>query len=386
MTLLEAFSGLPDGRKGPAQRYSLAQILIMAVCAILCGADNWVEVADWCKDRKEWLSERFRWPLEGGTPSHDTFGDLFRVLDAHIFETRFRDWIRELAGVIDGVVAIDGKTLRGSGKKGSNELLHMVTAYAVQSGLCLAQEGTCGKGHELAGMKALLDVLVLKGCIVTMDALGCQTELAEKIVARGGDYVLQVKDNQKNLAEALREFFDTGAAAGFGRLTVEHFEETEKDHGRIETRRYTWINDVTWMDRPMRAAWKKLGGVGMIESIRQIGDKVSVDQRYAIGSCGVQTVEMFAKASRSHWGIENGLHWTLDVVFREDQCRARLGNSARNLSVLRKFVLTTLRKEEGCKMGLNRRRLHADRNGSYRESLIALAFSDRTSINCMNSA
>lgn len=386
MTLMETFSGLPDGRKGPARRYSLAQILIMAVCAILCGADNWVEVADWCRDRKEWLSERFGWPLEGGTPSHDTFGDLFRMLDAKVFEARFRDWISGLAGLIEGVVAMDGKTLRGSGKKGSNEWLHMVTAYAVQSGLCLAQEGTCGKGHELAGMKTRLDVLILKGCIVTMDALGCQTELAEKIVARGGDDVLQVKDNQKNLAEALREFFDTGARTGFGRLTVERSEDTEKDHGRIETRRYTWINDVTWMDQSMRAAWKKLGGVGMIESIRQIGDKVSVDQRYAIGSCGVQTVDMFAKASRRHWGIENGLHWTLDVVFREDQCRARLGHSARNLSVLRKFVLTTLRQEEGCKMGLNRRRLHADRNENYRESLISLAFSDQTHTHFMKSA
>ena len=139
------------------------------------------------------------------------------------------------------------------------------------------------------------------------------------------------------------------------------------------------------MGQSMRAAWKKLGGVGMIESIRQIGDKASVDQRYAIGSCGVQTVNMFAKASRSHWGIENGLHWTLGVVFREDQCRARVGHSARNLSVLRKFVLTPLRKEEGCKMGLNRRRLHADRNESYRESLITLAFSDRTQDSIMNS-
>ena len=302
MTLMETFSGLPDRRKGPAKRYALEMILVMAVCAILCGADNWVEVADWCKDRKEWLSERFGWPLERGTPSHDTFGDLFRVLDARVFEARFRDWIRGLAGLIEGVVAIDGKTLRGSGKKGSNELLHMVTAYAVQSGLSLAQEGTCGKGHELAGMKALLDVLILKGCIVTMDALGCQTELAEKIVARGGDDVLQVKDNPKNLAEALREFFDEGAQAGFGRLPVERCEDTEKDHGRIETRRYTWINDVSWMDKSLRAAWKKLGGVGMIESIRQIGDKVSVDQRYPIWSCGVQTVEMFANASLSHCG------------------------------------------------------------------------------------
>ncbi|MBK6972805.1 MAG: ISAs1 family transposase [Sterolibacteriaceae bacterium] len=379
MTLMETFSGLPDQRKGAALRFSLAQILVMAICAVLCGADNWVEVADWCKDRRQWLKERFGLRLDRGTPSHDTFGDVFGVLDASVFEARFRQWINALAGVVEGVVAIDGKTLRGSGNKGSNALLHMVTAYAVQSGLCLAQEGTCGKGHELTGVKSLLDILILKGCIVTMDALGCQTELAERIVARGGDYLLQVKDNQKNLAEAIREFFEQGGKAGFGKLTVGRIEDIEKDHGRIWTRRYTWINDVSWMDKSMCQAWKKLGGVGMIESVRQIGDEISVEHRYAIGSSGVQTVEMFAKASRSHWGIENGLHWTLDVVFREDQCRTRSGHSARNFSTLRKFVLATLRKEEGSKMGLRRRRTHADRNQDYRESLIDTAFSASSS-------
>lgn len=386
MTLLEAFSGLPDARKGPALRFALAQILIMAVCAILCGADNWVQVADWCRDRQEWLRKRFGWPLEAGTPSHDTFGEIFRVLDASVFEARFRGWINALAGVVEGVVAIDGKTLRGSGKKGGNELLHMVTAYAVQSRLCLAQEGTCGKGHELAGMKALLEVLSLKGCIVTMDALGCQTELAEKIVARGGDYVLQVKDNQKRLAEAIREFFEDGGKAGFGSLTVGRLEHIEKDHGRLETRRYLWLNDVSWMDKPMRQAWKKLGGVGMIESVREIGATVSVEYRYAIGSTGVQTVDLFAKACRGHWGIENGLHWTLDVVFREDQCRARLGHSARNFSTLRKFVLASLRQEPDAKMGLRRRRTHADRHENYREHLIALAFSGQAGEKSMRAA
>lgn len=169
----------------------------MAVCAILCGADDWVAVADWCKDRREWLKDRFG--FSRGTPSHDTFGDVFRVMDASAFEERFRQWIKGLVGQVDGVVAIDGKTLRGSGRKGGNDLTHMVTAYATSSGLCLAQEGTIGKGNELAGTKALLDVLALKGCIVTMDALGCQTELAEKIVERGGDYVLQVKEADSSL-------------------------------------------------------------------------------------------------------------------------------------------------------------------------------------------
>jgi predicted transposase YbfD/YdcC len=279
-----------------------------------------------------------------------------------------------LAGVVEGVVAVDGKTVRGSGAKGSHDLLHMVTAYATHSGLCLGQEGTYGKGNELAGTKVLLDVLALKGCIVTMDALGCQKELAEKIIKQGGDYVFQVKGNQKNLHESLQEFFEQGRHAGFGSLEVQYIEQVEKDHGRLETRRYTWINNVDWMDKPMRQAWKRLGGVGMIESIREIGDKTSIEVRYAIGSSGVQTVQMFANASRSHWGVENGVHWILDVVFREDQCRARTGYSARNFSALRKFVLTALRQDKESKRSLNARRTLADRDPQYRERLLDLAF------------
>jgi predicted transposase YbfD/YdcC len=372
MTLTEAFSGLPDTRTGPAVRYALSEIMIMATCAILCGSNNWVEIADWCRDRKKWLKDRFGFART--PPSHDTFGNIFRLLDPKVFETRFREWINALAGIVEGVVAIDGKTLRGSGKKGSNELLHMVTAYATQSGLCLAQEGTCGKGNELAGIKALLDVLALKGCIVTMDALGCQKEVVENIVERGGDYVLQVKDNQKNLAEVLREFFERGEEAGYGKLAVGYCEQVEKNHGRFETRRYTWVNDLSWMDKPMRAAWMKLGGVGMIESSRLINGKESVEYHYAIGSTGVKTVKAFAQATRAHWGIENGLHWTLDVVFREDECRARTGHSARNLSVLRKCSISMLRKDKDAKQGLHRRRLHADRDESYREFLIGKDF------------
>lgn len=379
MTLTEAFSGLPDTRKGPAVKYALSEIMIMAICAILCGSNNWVEVADWCSDRQKWLKERFGFTHV--TPSHDTFSSVFSLLDATVFETRFREWINALAGIVEGVVALDGKTLRGSGKKGSNELLHMVTAYATQSGLCLAQEGTCGKGNELAGIKALLDVLILKGCIVTMDALGCQKEIAEKIVDRGGDYVLQVKDNQKNLADALREFFARGEEAGYGNLVVERYEQVEKDHGRYETRHYTWVNDLSWMDKSLRDAWKKLGGVGMIKSSRLVAGKESSEFHYGIGSTGVKTVKTFAHATRAHWGIENGLHWTLDVVFREDECRARTGHSARNLSIMRKYALTLLRKDKVSKQGLRRRRLHADRDESYRESLIDQAFNNGEGLN-----
>src|ERR1035437_5495865 len=194
-----------------------------------------------------------------------TFGKVFRVLDAKVFESCFRQWIANIVGVVKGVVALDGKTVRGS-KDGPNTALHMVSAYATELGVSLGQEGTAGKGNELAAIKALLDTLVLKGCIVTMDALGCQTEVVEKIVTQGGDYVLAVKDNQKNLSQAIVEFFDTAIAFDFRHIAVQKCTSVEKNHGRIETRRAVFVPDVSWMDRPMREGWKKLAAVGMIES------------------------------------------------------------------------------------------------------------------------
>ncbi len=185
MTLTEAFSGLPDPRTGPAQRHDLREMILMALCAVLCGADTWVDVAERAQDNEAWLRRYL--PLEHGTPSHDTFGRVFRLLDAEVFERCFRQWIGGLIGVVDGVVARDGKTVRGS-REGENTALHMVSAYATASGLSLGQEGVRGKGNEIAAIKALLDTLALKGCIVTRDALGCQTDIAEKILHQGGDY------------------------------------------------------------------------------------------------------------------------------------------------------------------------------------------------------
>ncbi|HNK01670.1 MAG TPA: ISAs1 family transposase [Accumulibacter sp.] len=196
MTLTEAFAGLQDPRTGPAQRHDLREMILMALCAVLCGADTWVDVADWAEDNEAWLRQYL--VLARDTPSHDTFGRVFRILDATVFEQCFRSWIAGLVGVVGGVVALDGKTVRGS-RDGENTALHMISAFATGSGLCLGQEGTRGKGHELAGIKALLDTLNLKGCIVTIDAIGGQTGIAQKIVDHGGDSLLAVKDNQATL-------------------------------------------------------------------------------------------------------------------------------------------------------------------------------------------
>lgn len=369
MTLQEAFSQVKDHRRGPAVRHDLKEMIIMAICAVLCGCDDWVDVADWCEEEEAWL-ETFL-VLAKGTPSHDTFGKVFRVLDAKVFESCFRQWIADIVGVVEGVVAFDGKTVRGS-KDGPNTALHMVSAYATELGVSLGQEGTAGKGNELAAIKALLDTLVLKGCIVTMDALGCQTEVAEKIVTQGGDYVLAVKDNQKNLSQAIVEFFTTAEVLDFRNIDVQRRVWIDKDHGRLETRRVAFVTDVTWMDKAMREDWKKLGGVGMIESEQEIKDKVSIERRYFIASSGVKTVEQFAHAARAHWGVE-AMHWVLDVTFREDGCRVRKDHAARNLSAIRKFALSALRSDKLYPdRSLRRRRKLADRRPEYRADLLGL--------------
>jgi predicted transposase YbfD/YdcC len=369
MTLQEAFAGVEDYRRGPAQRYDLKEMIVMAICAVLCGADGWVDVADWCEGEEDWLKTFL--VLKKGTPSHDTFGEVFRILDAAVFERCFRQWVASIVGVAEGVVAFDGKTVRGS-KDGPNTALHMVSAYATTLGVSLGQEGSAGKGNELAAIKALLATLVLKGCIVTMDALGCQTEVVEKIVAQGGDYVLAVKDNQKNLSQAIVEFFDTAIAFDFRNIDVQKCTSAEKNHGRIETRHAVFVSDVSWMDKPMREGWKKLAAVGMIESEQEIKGKVSVDRRYFIVSAGVKTVEQFAHAARAHWGVE-AMHWVLDVTFREDDCRVRKGHAARNLSAIRKFALSALRADtQHPDRSLRRRRKLADRLPEYRSELLGI--------------
>jgi predicted transposase YbfD/YdcC len=371
MTLEEAFGGLQDPRTGPAQRHDLREMIVMALCAVLCGADSWVDVAEWAEDNESWLRQYL--VLEHGTPSHDTFGRVFRILDAAVFERCFRSWIGDLVGVVDGVVAVDGKTMCGS-REGENTALHMISAFATEAGLSLGQEATRGKGHEIAAIKALLDTLMLKGCIVTIDAIGCQTEIAQRVVDQGGDYLLAVKDNQGNLAAALREFFADGQVGGFGALAVSRYETVEKDHGRIETRSAIWVTELSWLDRPLRQHWPKLAGVGMVERRREIGGKVSTEWAFYIGSKGIGCAETFAKAARAHWGIENRLHWVLDVTFREDDCRVRKGHGPQNLSVLRKFALSLLRTDQTYpKRSLRGRRKTADRIPEYRASLLGLA-------------
>ena len=368
--LIQAFSILPDPRTGPAQRHDLKEMMVMTLSAVLCGADNWVDVAEWASDNEDWLKKYL--VLENGTPSHDTFGRVFRLLNAEVFEQCFRRWIADIGGDVKGVIALDGKTLCGS-RDGANTALHMVSAFATQSGLCLGQEGTRGKGNEIVAIKALLEALTLKDCTVTIDAIGCQKEIAEKIVGQGGNYLLALKANQGTLFEAVAEFYAEGQRHGFGSLAVSRFETLEKDHGRLETRRHVWVDTLDWMEPSLRGDWKNLAGVGMVERQREVKGKVSVERTFYIGSKGIASAQALAEAARGHWGVENRLHWVLDVTFREDECRVRAGHAPRNLSTIRKFALMLLRQDQQYpKRSLRSRRKTADRLTDYRESLLGL--------------
>ena len=272
------------------------------------------------------------------------------------------------------MIALDGKTLCGS-RDGAKTALHMVSAFATQSDLCLGQEGTRGKDHEIVAIKALLEALTLKDCTVTIDAIGCQTEIAEKIVVQGGHYLLALKANQGTLFDSVAELYAEGQRHGFGSLAVSRFETLEKDHGRIETRRHVWVGKLDWMEPSLRDDWENLAGVGMVERQRQrqIKGKVSVEHTFYIGSKGVSSAQALAEAARGHWGVENRLHWVLDVTFREDECRVRTGHLPRNLSTMRKFALTLLRQNQQYpKRSLRSRRKTADRLTDYRESLLDL--------------
>jgi predicted transposase YbfD/YdcC len=378
MSLLTIFSRLEDPRCGPAKRYDLSEVVIMAICAVLCGADDWVAVADWCEDEEAWLKTFLTLP--NGTPSHDTFGNVFRVLDPAAVESCFREWIGGRVGVVRDIIALDGKTARGS-KDGKNSPLHLVSAYATSLKLTLGQEGSVGKGNELKAIRALLDVLVLDGCIVTLDALGCQTDVAAAIVDRGGDYVLSVKGNQKGLAETVDDFFVTGEKLGWRGVDIQHETTVEKDHGRHETRRALLVTDLSWMDPAQRDDWKMLGALGMIETTRETGENVSVEQRYFIASSGIKTVSEFARAVRAHWSIES-MHWTLDVTFREDACRVRKDHAARNLAAVRKIVLTLFQQDSlFADRSLRRRRVLASRKPAYREELLDLRHQSGTVYN-----
>lgn len=349
------FSVIEDPRVDRRKRHLLIDIIVIAVLGAICGAESWVEIADFGEIREEWL--RIILKLPNGIPSHDTFGRVFSMISPVGFQRSFIEWISSICKVSDGeIIAIDGKTLRHSYSKEDNKgAIHMVSAWANENGVVLGQIKTKEKSNEITAIPKLLEVLDIKDCIVTIDAMGCQKEIAKKIIKKKADYVLAVKGNQKNLHKDIKEFLDDLDQGNFDKdeYRYNRYENIEKGHGRIETRRYLQCADIAWLKK--RHNWEGLQSIGVAESIVEEGEKKRTDRRYYISSLP-ENAQKFAKAIRKHWGIENSLHWVLDVSFREDECRVRKNHSPENFAILRHIALNLIKLNKPKKISIRRSR------------------------------
>jgi predicted transposase YbfD/YdcC len=361
------FAALDDPRVERTKDHHLLDILTIALCAVLCGADNWVEIETFGQAKRAFF-EQFL-VLPHGVPSHDTFGRVFARLNPQQFQDCFRAWVQDLmsasGGMLQGVVALDGKCLRGSrASEQGKEAIYMVSAWAEANRLVLGQVKVDDKSNEITAIPVLLKLLEVTGCIVTVDAMGCQTAIAAAIHAAGADYVLALKGNQGALHEEVALMFDHEAATAFREVSHQTTTTVEKDHGRLETRHYWLIDDAQYLDYLNEGgAWANLQSIGLVQAEREIGGVVTRETRYYI--CSVQRVEEFVLGARSHWGIENRVHWVLDVAFREDEHRARTDHGAQNMAVLRHLALNLLRQETTGKGGLKARRLRAGWDDAY---------------------
>jgi predicted transposase YbfD/YdcC len=360
------FASLTDPRRRKVV-YSLIDLITIALCAVIAGADDFVSIAEFGRKKRTWLSQFL--DLRGGAPSHDRFNAIFAAIKPAEFEKCLLSWITALHEVSGGqVVAIDGKTLRRSYDKATGKsAIHMVSAWATANHISLGQVIVDAKSNEITAIPKLLEILEISGCLVTIDAMGCQVEIAQKIVESKADYVLAVKGNQPTLYAGIEAYFLDHLEDDFVRVSVGRHEKTEKGHGRTETRSYL-VCEVP-DDLPDRARWKGLKAIGVAigETIRD--GKVVSDVRYYILSRKLGG-KGFAAAVRSHWAIENSCHWSLDVTFGEDQSRIRKGHADANFSILRRTALSLLKNNQDLKVGIKNKRPAAAWDDSYLEQVL----------------
>lgn len=367
--LLGYLSIVPDPRVDRKKLHLLADVLFIGVCASLCGCDTWSDIYLFAIEHKDWMQQYIS--LANGIPSEDTIARVFSLIEPDKFELAFRSWVGSLHSIQkDKVIPIDGKRVRGSGC-GGKSAIHMVGAFAAETGLALAQVKTEDKSNEISAIPELLDALILNGCIVTLDAMGCQKAIVKKIVERGGDYVISLKGNQGHLHNDVKLFLETAQEKGFSGLTHDYYETVEKGHGRVESRRY-WITDnINWLSD--KTDWTKLTSIGLVESEIYQKGKTTAERRYFISSIKPDA-KRFSRAVRQHWAIENNLHWQLDVSFDEDKLKMRAGYAAQNLSILRRMVLNLLKQDTSTKASIKAKRKKAGWNKDYLKSLLSTLF------------
>jgi predicted transposase YbfD/YdcC len=365
-SFLEHFASLEDPRVERNQRHALLDIVLLTVCAVVSGADGWEAIEEFGREKLDWL-RRFA-PFANGVPSHDCIANVVSRLTPKGFGECFRRWTQAVASASGGqVVAVDGKSARGSrDRRLGRSALHMVSAWACRNRLVLGQEATDEKSNEITAIPKLLELLELTGCIVTIDAMGCQRAIAAQILAQGGDYVLGLKGNQSTLQESVEDFFAVAAREDFSAVSHDFYEEIDKDHGRLEVRRY-WISE-TLCTLPDTERWVGLRSIGMVERTCHTGDLQTTERRYFINAIAADA-KRFAHAVRGHWGVENRLHWRLDVVFNEDASRIRKGNAPAIMTSLRHLCIN-LFEQEPSSMGLAKKRRKAVWNDAYRAKVV----------------
>ena len=365
VVFLSYFKDFPDPRQPGKVLYPLQEVLLLCLLAVLAGAETFVDIALF-GEKKISLLRRFR-PFRDGTPSHDHLGDIFATLDAEQFQRCFVAWVAALTGAPADVIAIDGKTLRRAHKKGTKARIHMVSAFAARQRLVLGQVKVAEKSNEIVAIPALLEMLAIEGAIVTIDAIGCQRDIAEKILEKKADYVLALKGNQGTLREDVEVFVAEQKANGFQDTKISQHQTVDGDHGRIETRTYTAIHDVTWLQE--RHQWPGLQGVVMVESTREIGEKIERETRFYITSL-IWLASQLGPVVRGHWAIENSLHWVLDMIFRDDECRIRTDNAPANFTTVKHMAHNLIRRAPG-RNSLRARRKVAAWDDEFLASLIA---------------
>ena len=343
VVFLNHFKDLPDPRQLGKVIYPLDEVLLLCLLAVLAGAEAFVDIARF-GEKKIDLLRRFR-SFRDGTPSHDQLGDIFATLDADKFQRCFVSWVASLTGAAAEVIAVDGKTVRRSyQKKGAKAPIHMVSAFAARQRLVLGQVKVAEKSNEIVAIPALLGMLVIEGAIVSIDAMGCQRHIAEQIVDKKADYVLALKGNQGTLREDVELFAAEQQANGFKDTHVSRDQTVDGDHGRIETRTYTVFHDVDWLQE--RHDWPGLKAVVMVESTRELVDKVERETRFYLTSL-VWLAHQIGPVIRSHWAIENSLHWVMDMIFRDDECRVRTNHAPANFTTIKHMAHNLIRRAKG---------------------------------------
>lgn len=364
-TIDEHFKNVEDPRVSYLVIHPLINIMTIALCAIIAGADNWTEVATFGERKKAWLGRFLN--LEKGTPSHDTFTNVFALLDPKQLQSGFISWVQAIYKRLTGqVVAVDGKLLRHSFDTASEQgMINMVSAWATEAEMVLGQLKVPEGANEISAIPDLLSLLDLSGCIVTIDAIGCQTDIAEQIVEQGADYLLAVKANQGQLYEDIELFFHLAEENDFAKVNYTHARTVNKGHGRIEVRE-CWAISGEESLQFLRGyeAWPQLETIVRIDSERHIGDKVSKQSRYFISNL-VNDASHLLQVKRSHWAIENELNWVLDIAFREDDSRVRKRHGAQNLATLRRMAVNLLKQEKSAKGGIHAKRMQAAWDNEY---------------------